>query len=48
MSEAKRKDIGPDFALGVSPAEIPASGLLRGHAGGDAFSWHAAARNTSP
>ena len=36
MSEAKRKDIGPDFALGVSPAEIPASGLLRGHAGGDA------------
>ena len=36
MSEAERKDIGPDFALGVSPAEIPASGLLRGHAGGDA------------
>ena len=36
MSEAERKDIGPDFALGVSAAEFPASGLLRGHAGGDA------------
>ena len=36
MSEAERKDIGPDFSLGVSAAEFPASGLLRGHAGGDA------------
>ena len=36
MSDAVRKDNGPDFSLGVSAAEFPASGLLRGHAGGDA------------
>jgi len=35
MSEAERKDHGPDFSLGVSAGEFPASGLLRGHVGDD-------------
>ena len=36
MSEAERKDNGPDFSLGVSAAEFPSSGLLRGHVGDEA------------
>jgi apoptosis-inducing factor 3 len=36
MSEAERKDDGPDLSLGVSAAEFPVSGLLRGHVGDDA------------
>ena len=36
MSNAERKDIGPDFSLGILAAEFPASGLLRGHVGDDA------------
>ena len=29
MSNVERKDIGPDFSLGILAAEFPASGLLR-------------------
>ena len=36
MSEAERKDDGPDLSLGVSAADFPFSGLLRGHVGDDA------------
>jgi nitrite reductase/ring-hydroxylating ferredoxin subunit len=36
MSEAERKDNGPDFSLGVSAADFPSSSLLRGHVGDDA------------
>src|SRR5688572_16942006 len=36
MSEAERKDNGPDFSLGVSAADFPSSSLLKGHVGDDA------------